>query len=104
MDHIRAVSRVIDACRECHLPLILAFIDYDKALDNVDTNAVLSTFVHQREDQSYMRAYQTANETGPRKYNSIIDLLPYTSERVSTRRDDITKGVYSRTVVDNEVT
>ncbi|KAE9413692.1 hypothetical protein Angca_002675, partial [Angiostrongylus cantonensis] len=35
MDHIQTVSRVIEVCQEYHLPLVLTFVDYEKAFDSV---------------------------------------------------------------------
>ncbi|KAE9416575.1 hypothetical protein Angca_007480, partial [Angiostrongylus cantonensis] len=55
MDHIQTVSRVIAVCREYHLPLVLAFVDYEKAFDSVETNAILSALVDQGVDPSYTR-------------------------------------------------
>ncbi|KAK6764860.1 hypothetical protein RB195_024981 [Necator americanus] len=45
LDHIQTVLRVIEVCREYRLPLVLTFVDYEKAFDSVETNAVLSALV-----------------------------------------------------------
>ncbi|KAK6761046.1 hypothetical protein RB195_022203 [Necator americanus] len=55
LDHIQIVSRVIEVCREYRLPFILTFVDYEKAFDSVETNAILSTLVDQGVDVSYVR-------------------------------------------------
>ncbi|KAL6723479.1 hypothetical protein Aduo_018478 [Ancylostoma duodenale] len=55
MDNIQTVSRVIEVCREYRLPLVLTFVDYEKAFDNVETNAILSALVDQGVDASYVR-------------------------------------------------
>ncbi|KAK6734702.1 hypothetical protein RB195_018101 [Necator americanus] len=55
LDHIQTVSRVIEVCREYRLPLVLTFVDYEKAFDNVETNAILSALVDQGVDASYVR-------------------------------------------------
>ncbi|KAE9412714.1 hypothetical protein Angca_003797, partial [Angiostrongylus cantonensis] len=55
MDHIQNVSRVVEVCREYHLPLVLTFVDYEKAFDSVETNAILSALVDQGVDPSYIR-------------------------------------------------
>ncbi|KAK6749833.1 hypothetical protein RB195_002068 [Necator americanus] len=55
LDHIQTLSRVIEVCREYRLPLVLTFVDYEKAFDSVETNAILSALVDQRVDTSYVR-------------------------------------------------
>ncbi len=55
MDHIQTVSRVIEVCREYRLPLVLTFVDYEKAFDSVEFNAILSALVDQGVDPSYVR-------------------------------------------------
>ncbi|KAK6764516.1 hypothetical protein RB195_024729 [Necator americanus] len=58
LDHIQTVSRVIEVYREYRLPLVLTFVDYEKAFDSVKTNAILSGLVDQDVDASYVK---TAN-------------------------------------------
>ncbi|KAK6752697.1 hypothetical protein RB195_003859 [Necator americanus] len=55
LDQIQTVSRVIEVCREYRLPFVLTFVDYEKAFDNVETNAILSVLVDQGVDASYVR-------------------------------------------------
>ncbi|KAK6757736.1 hypothetical protein RB195_015510 [Necator americanus] len=54
-DHIHTVSRVIDVCREYRLPLVSTFVDYEKAFDRVETNAILSALVDQGVYASYVK-------------------------------------------------
>ncbi|KAK6740930.1 hypothetical protein RB195_009029 [Necator americanus] len=55
LDHIQTVSRVIEVRREYRLPLVLTFVDCEKAFDSVETNAILSALVGQGVDASYLR-------------------------------------------------
>ncbi|KAK6754360.1 hypothetical protein RB195_013390 [Necator americanus] len=52
LDHIQTVSRVMEVCREYRLPLVLTIVDYEKAFDSVETNAILSALVDQGVDAS----------------------------------------------------
>ncbi|KAK6735492.1 hypothetical protein RB195_018607 [Necator americanus] len=52
LDHIQTVSWVIEVCREYRLLLVLTFVDYEKAFDSVETNAILSAVVGQGVDAS----------------------------------------------------
>ncbi|KAK6763903.1 hypothetical protein RB195_024294 [Necator americanus] len=49
------MSRVIEVCREYRLPFVLTVVDYEKAFDSVETNAVLSALVDQSVNASYLR-------------------------------------------------
>ncbi|CAM4532085.1 unnamed protein product [Leuciscus chuanchicus] len=42
MDHIHVLNQLLEHCREYKMPLVLAFIDYEKALDNVEINVLLA--------------------------------------------------------------
>lgn len=45
MDNIQAVTQLIERSREYNLPLVLLFIDYKKAFDSIEVNAVLNAVV-----------------------------------------------------------
>ncbi|KAK6735999.1 hypothetical protein RB195_018958 [Necator americanus] len=53
--NIQTVPRVIEVCREYRLPLVLTFVDYEKAFDSVETNVILSALVDQCVEASYVR-------------------------------------------------
>ncbi|WKY12022.1 hypothetical protein Q1695_003521 [Nippostrongylus brasiliensis] len=46
MDQIQTVAQLIERSREYHTPLVLVFVDYRKAFDSVEINAVLNALVH----------------------------------------------------------
>ncbi|KAK6729601.1 hypothetical protein RB195_006570 [Necator americanus] len=71
LDHIQTVSRVIEVCREYRLPLVLTFVDYEKAFDSVETNAMLSALVDQDVDASYVRTLANCYE----RYTTRIQLF-----------------------------
>ncbi|KAK6749788.1 hypothetical protein RB195_002036 [Necator americanus] len=58
----QTVSRVIEVCREYRMPLVLTFVDYEKAFDRVETNAILSALVVQGVDASYVRTLANCYE------------------------------------------
>ena len=55
MENIQTVSMVMEICREYRLPLVLTFVDYEKAFDSVETNAILSALINQGVDPAYVR-------------------------------------------------
>ncbi|KAK6726965.1 hypothetical protein RB195_004953 [Necator americanus] len=52
----------LDAKYICRLPLVLTFVDYEKAFDSIETNAILSALVDQGVDASYVRTLANCYE------------------------------------------
>ena len=46
-DHINAINQLKEKCREYNIPLCVAFVDYEKAFDPVQTQAILSSLQEQ---------------------------------------------------------
>ena len=44
-DHIHVVNQLNEKCREYNIPLCIAFVNYEKAFNSVQTQAVLTVFV-----------------------------------------------------------
>ena len=40
-DHIHAINQLKEKCRECNIQLCVAFVDYEKAFDSVETQTIL---------------------------------------------------------------
>ncbi|VDM70610.1 unnamed protein product, partial [Strongylus vulgaris] len=76
---IQTVSRIIEVGREYRLPLVLTFVDYEKAYDSAETNAIVSA---------------PTTKLFHRPLN-----IP---EGVSTRRHRVAKAVYCRVAVGDE--
>ena len=43
MDHIFTLTQLLERAREYRLPMCVAFVDYEKAFDSVEINAVLQS-------------------------------------------------------------
>ena len=46
-DHIHAINQLKEKCREYNIPLCVAFVDYEKAFDSVQTQAMLTSLQEQ---------------------------------------------------------
>ena len=42
-DHKHAINQLKEKCREYNVPLCVAFVDYEKAFDSVQTQAILTS-------------------------------------------------------------
>ncbi|VDP03100.1 unnamed protein product [Heligmosomoides polygyrus] len=57
MDHTHTVPQFIERSREYHIPLALVFVDYRKAFDYVEINAILNVLVHAGIPSPYIRLF-----------------------------------------------
>lgn len=55
MNQVHTVSRTIGVCREYRLTVAPTLVNYMKAFDSVETIAILSVFIGQGVDSSYVR-------------------------------------------------
>ena len=53
-DHIHAINQVKEKCREYNIPLCVAFVDYEKAFDSVQTQAILTSLQEQGIEDVYI--------------------------------------------------
>ncbi|CAG9565547.1 unnamed protein product [Danaus chrysippus] len=56
VDHIHTLRQVIQKTEEYNLPLCLAFVDYEKAFDSIETWAVLQSLQRCQVDYRYIEA------------------------------------------------
>ncbi len=42
-DHIHAINQLKEKCCEYNIPLCVAFVDYEKAFDSLQTQAILTS-------------------------------------------------------------
>ena len=52
-DHIDAINQLKEKCREYNTPLCVAFVDYEKAFDSVQTQAILTSLQEQGIEDVY---------------------------------------------------
>ena len=52
--HILVVSQLKEKCREYNIPLCIAFVDYEKAFDSIQTHAVLTSLQEQGIEDVYI--------------------------------------------------
>ena len=53
-DHIHAINQRKEKCREYNIPLCVAFVDYEKAFDSVETQAILTSLQEQGIEDVYI--------------------------------------------------
>ena len=53
-DHIHAINQLKQKCREYNVPLCVALVDYEKAFDSVQTQAILTSLQEQGIESVYI--------------------------------------------------
>ena len=53
-DHIHAINQLKEKCRQYNIPLCVAFVDYEKAFDSVQTQAILTSLQEQGIEDVYI--------------------------------------------------
>ncbi|EYB90115.1 hypothetical protein Y032_0223g2663 [Ancylostoma ceylanicum] len=54
IDHIATCTRIIEACREHQMPLVMTFIDYCKAFDSVEYHTAWESLLEQGVERNYV--------------------------------------------------
>ena len=52
--HIHVVNQLQEECREYHIPLCIALVDYEKAFNSVQTQPILASLQEQRIEDVYI--------------------------------------------------
>ncbi|KHN83585.1 putative transposon TX1 [Toxocara canis] len=60
-DHLFTINQILEKCNENKLPLCIASVDYEKAFDSVEINAVLQALVDQGISSEYVSLLKEAN-------------------------------------------
>ena len=76
IDHLHTINQLIEKTLEFNRPLCLAFVDYEKAFDSIEHNAVFNSMREQGVEEDYIEIIRNIYENG----TSIIRLHKDTDE------------------------
>ncbi|CAF4674817.1 unnamed protein product, partial [Rotaria socialis] len=75
IDHLHVINQILERTRECKIPLCMVFVDYEKAFDSIEINAVINALVRQNIPKKYIRTLlniDTDCSTSIRLFNNNI--------------------------------
>lgn len=55
MDHIHSINQLREKCRDYNIPLCLIFVDFEKAFDSVEINAILNSLLASGVESGYVK-------------------------------------------------
>uniref|UniRef100_A0A0K0DPZ5 Reverse transcriptase domain-containing protein n=1 Tax=Angiostrongylus cantonensis TaxID=6313 RepID=A0A0K0DPZ5_ANGCA len=83
MDHIHALTRLIEVSREYKRPLCLTFIDLEKAFDSIEIEAVMEALGNQGVPTQYIKILRelynnfTTNISSSRTLQNVMQTLEW---------------------------
>ena len=80
-DHIHAINQLKEKCREYNIPLCVAFVDYEKAFDSVQTQAILTSLQEQGIEDVYIEILNDISTD-----SSVIVHLHKENEKIRIKR------------------
>ena len=79
--HTHVINQLKEKCREFNIPLCIAFIDYEKAFDSVQTEAILSSLQDQGIEDAYIQLMKDIYTD-----SSVTVYLHKESEKINSKR------------------
>ena len=97
-DHMHAINQLKEKCREYNIPLCVAFVDYEKAFDSVQTQAILTSLQEQGIEDVYIEILKDIYTD-----SSVTVHLHKESEKIRIKRgvrqgDTISPKLYTATL------
>ncbi|KAH7721656.1 protein F28E10.3 [Aphelenchoides avenae] len=87
LDHLQTMSQLQEKAREFGRHLYIVFVDYEKAFDSVEMNAVWNALDEQGVDARYVRLLEEAND-GCTTDNTLFDDPIHVPVRRAVRQGD----------------
>ena len=75
MDHLQAITLILEKCEEYQIPLFMAFVDYEKAFDFTSHGAVFSVLERQGVPNCYKSKTYTSTERFVQVHKDVNQFL-----------------------------
>ena len=100
-DHIHVINQLKEKCREYNIPLCVAFVDYEKAFDSVQTSAILSSLQNQGIEDAYIKLLKDIYTNS----SVTVTLQKEKSQKINVKRgvrqgDTISPKLFTATLED----
>ncbi|EYB85833.1 hypothetical protein Y032_0290g1548 [Ancylostoma ceylanicum] len=95
IDHIGTCTRVIEACAEHQVPLVMVFIDYCKAFDSVEHHAVWRSLLEQGIEQQYVDVLKNCYSSCTTMFRPFSRTITVPIRRGVRQGDPISPSLFS---------
>lgn len=98
IDHIHTITQLTEKCNEYQSPLCLLFIDFKKAFDTVEHNAVLNSLIEQGINPNYIRIIQDINNNTSTQITMFHEPIHIAIHRGVRQGDVISPNLFTATL------
>ena len=95
VDHIFTLREIISRTNEYHLPLCLAFIDFEKAFDSISHSALFSALKEQGIEQDYIEILHNIYKTSTAFVSVVEETHEFPIEKGVKQGDSISPKLFS---------
>lgn len=100
MDHLQSINQILERCREYHIPLCLVFVDYEKAFDSIEINAVINALAHQGIETTYLKMLLNINNGCTTKFRLFYNDILVPVKRGVRQGDTISPKLFTAALED----
>lgn len=97
-DHLQAVKTLIEKCHEYQKPIMVTFVDYEKAFDSVEAWAVENSLVESRVDERYIKMVKYLQENATACVNLHEKTRKFKLARGVRQGDTISPKLFTATL------
>ena len=98
LDHIHAVRQLLEKSKEYRAPLCLAFVDYRKAFDSVETNAYLNALHEAGINPAYVNVVRSINTGCTTDINLLSETCHISINKGVRQGDTISQKLFAITL------
>ncbi|KAK0424256.1 hypothetical protein QR680_008579 [Steinernema hermaphroditum] len=98
IDHLQAINQLVERSREYRLPLFIVFVDYEKAFDTVELNAVWSAVQQQGVPGQITKLLQKIYQEATSPVNINDEPVPIEIRRGVRQGDTISPKLFTATL------
>lgn len=97
-DHLQTLKTLIEKCHEYNKPIVLTFVDYEKAFDTIETWAVINALKDCRIDERYIRLFKNIQNKATSCIRLHTNTETFKIERGVRQGDTISPKLFTLTL------
>ena len=100
IDHLQVVNQMLERTRECKIPMCMVFVDYEKAFDSMEINAVINALIRPNLPKKYIRTILNINSDCSTSFRLLHDDIVIPINRGVRQGDTISPKLFTAALED----